>query len=119
MKKSDREKIYNKYNGRCAYCGEKLKPRWHVDHIEPIIRDLKDSSKCEYPERDILSNFNPSCPRCNILKSSLSIEQFRVNIAKMVESLNKYSVQYQVSSRYNLVKETNNDVIFFFETHPV
>lgn len=41
MKKSDREKIYNKYGGRCAYCGDPLSKGWHVDEIEPCIRKKK------------------------------------------------------------------------------
>lgn len=46
MKKSDREKIFNKYDGRCAYCGEALVKGWHVDEIEPVVRNRKwDSSK--------------------------------------------------------------------------
>lgn len=115
MKKSDREKIYNKYGGRCAYCGKELEKGWHVDHIKPIVRDLRNKSKCEFPEREVIENYNPSCPSCNRLKSSMSIEQFRNNIAKMVDSLNNYSVQYQVCKRYGLVEETNCKVVFYFE----
>lgn len=117
MKKSEREIIYNKYGGRCAYCGVKLEPRWHADHILPIVRDLKDSSKCEYPERNILENYNPSCPSCNIIKSSSSIDQFRSVISKMLESLQNYSVQYKFASKFNLVKKTENDVVFYYEKH--
>ncbi len=38
MKKKDRELIFNKYNGRCAYCSDPLQKGWHVDEIEPCIR---------------------------------------------------------------------------------
>lgn len=38
MKKSDRNLVFNKYGGRCAYCGELLVKGWHVDEIEPVIR---------------------------------------------------------------------------------
>ena len=34
MKKIERELIFNKYNGKCAYCGCELKKGWHIDHIE-------------------------------------------------------------------------------------
>lgn len=38
MKKADREKIFYKYGGRCAYCGCELTKGWHVDHIEPNLK---------------------------------------------------------------------------------
>lgn len=37
----DREIIFNKYEGRCAYCGNELQKGWHVDEIEPYIRKRK------------------------------------------------------------------------------
>ncbi len=38
MKKKDRELVFNKYGGRCSYCGEILQKGWHVDELEPCIR---------------------------------------------------------------------------------
>lgn len=38
MHKKDRDIIFNKYGGRCAYCGCELIKGWHVDHIEPVNR---------------------------------------------------------------------------------
>jgi predicted restriction endonuclease len=36
--KNRRQLIFEKYDGRCAYCGCELQKGWHEDHIEPIIR---------------------------------------------------------------------------------
>lgn len=41
MKKADRELIFNKYNGKCAYCGEDLQKGWHVDELKPVRRKFK------------------------------------------------------------------------------
>lgn len=41
MKKADRQKIFDKYGGRCAYCGCELQKGWHVDEIEPVRRKRK------------------------------------------------------------------------------
>ncbi len=41
MKKSDRDIVFNKYGGKCAYCGCELQKGWHVDHIESIGRKTK------------------------------------------------------------------------------
>ncbi len=41
MKKVDRELVFNKYGGKCAYCGCDLTKGWHVDEVEPCIRKTK------------------------------------------------------------------------------
>ncbi|MDB5199160.1 MAG: hypothetical protein JWO92_1123 [Chitinophagaceae bacterium] len=41
MKKEDREIVFNKYAGRCAYCGCELQKGWHVDELEPVRRNRK------------------------------------------------------------------------------
>lgn len=41
MKKSDRQLIFDKYNGKCAYCGCGLQKGWHVDEIAPVRRKYK------------------------------------------------------------------------------
>ncbi len=132
-KKQQREFVYNKYNGMCAYCGEQLQKSWHVDEIEPCMRtfkyrrdekgrimtnakgnDLKDVV-IQYPERIHIDNQNPACASCNIQKHSQSLEAFRQQIKNFVNSLNLYSTQYKFAKRYNLVKETDIEVKFFFE----
>ena len=89
MKKEQRQKIFEKYNGRCAYCGCDLVKGWHVDHIKPIVRNSKWNSiekkfeqdgTCRKPENENLENYNPSCASCNIQKNSFTVEEFRNNI---------------------------------------
>lgn len=41
MKKRDREIIFNKYGGKCAYCGTLLENGWHVDELEPCKRKYR------------------------------------------------------------------------------
>jgi 5-methylcytosine-specific restriction endonuclease McrA len=124
--KLERQIVFNKYEGKCAYCGSDLKKGWHVDHIEPIVRDFNyNKSKvrfeatgtCRNPQNENLNNYNPSCASCNIQKNSFTIEQFRNNIKQFVKSLNEYSTQYKFAKRYGLVTETDIDVKFYFETY--
>jgi len=115
MRKQDRELIYKKYQGRCAYCGCELPDRWHVDHIKPVVRNPR-SGIPELPERDNYDNYNPSCPSCNIVKGSITLEQFREHISYFITSLNLYSTQYKFAKKYGLVQETGNPVVFYFET---
>jgi 5-methylcytosine-specific restriction endonuclease McrA len=125
MKKTDRELIFNKYDGKCAYCGCELTKGWHADHIKPIVRDFiyqinkqrfETNGICRNPENENLQNYNPSCPSCNTQKNSYTLEQFRENIKQFVNSLNQYSTQYKFAKKYGLVSETNIEVKFHFET---
>lgn len=125
MNKKDRELVFNKYNGHCAYCGCELTKRWHVDHLEPIVRNsewdkvnskFKPNGTCEKPQNENFENYMPSCAPCNIQKNSFTLEEFRRNIKYFVNSLNLYSTQYKFAKRYGLVTENDIEVKFYFET---
>ena len=124
MNKKDRQLVFDKFGGKCAYCGCDLKKGWHIDHIEPIVRDsiwnmqkgkFEHTGTCRKPENENIENYHPSCASCNIQKNSYSIEQFRANIKQFVNSLNQYSTQYKFAKRYGLIEETNMNVKFYFE----
>ena len=125
MKAKDRQIIFDKYNGRCAYCGCELQKGWHVDELLPVLRNMKwnaDKTKYihdgtyEHPERLHIDNQMPSCPSCNINKHSMSLEDFRSLIQNFIYSLNKNFVQYKIAKRYGLIQETIKPVVFYFET---
>jgi hypothetical protein len=112
--KTTRELVFNKYGGKCAYCGTDLIKGWHVDHFEPMRSNMDGTFM--HPERDTLENYNPSCASCNILKSSHSLEYFRQIISGFINSLNLRSTQYKFAKRYGLVSEIEKPVQFYFET---
>lgn len=115
ISKRVREQIYNKYGGRCAYCGYKLGEKWHIDHLEPLRRDLTTGLPL-HPERERFDNYMPACISCNINKHSLSLEEFRSLISGFISSLNNNSTQYKIAKRYGLVKENEDlKVRFHFE----
>lgn len=150
MKKADRQKVYEKYGGKCAYCGCDLGECWSVDHIEPVNRTTKTIAgfyrhkgtkerveslpdkwwkdheyvkpktvfdKMLNPERDTVENSNPSCNSCNITKSAMSLEEFRVWIQESTQRLNSNNyASYKFGKRYGLIQETGIDVKFYFET---
>jgi 5-methylcytosine-specific restriction endonuclease McrA len=41
ISKKIRQKIYDKYDGHCAYCGCILEKGWHVDELLPVRRRYK------------------------------------------------------------------------------
>lgn len=122
MKKTERQKVFDKFGGRCAYCGCELVKGWHVDHIEPIRRNTKWVEDkwvvigCQHPERETIDNYMPACASCNINKHSDSIEDFRKLIAGFMKHLNEINTQYKIAKRYGLVTENPIEVKFYFET---
>lgn len=108
-----RQQIWNKSNGRCWYCGDKLQKGWHIDHFLPIKRN--PDKTLTNPENDNIDNMVPACPSCNIMKSNMTIEKFRWLISNFVKRLNRDIPVYRHAKRYGLVQETGQDVIFWFE----
>ena len=110
MKKAERETVRQMFNGRCAYCGCELGERWHVDHVDPLLRGFKGRGGL-----DALTNMYPACPACNLFKKTYSVEEFRRELSKQVDRARMYSRNFQMAEKYRLVKTTGCDVIFYFE----
>lgn len=125
LSKAEREQVRRMFDGRCAYCGEPLPARWHVDHIEPVMRaavSVKTPAGWRLragpmlnPERDTADNYMPACPPCNISKSTFSVEQWRQSLQRHLDSLNSYTPIYRMVKRFGLIAETGAAVIFYFE----
>ena len=120
MKRELREKVYMKYSGRCAYCGEPITyKQMQVDHLVPIFRgwSYEQIEKCGIERgTDDFSNLMPSCAKCNNHKSTFSIEQFRAEIKVQIKRLQRDSSAYRRALKYGLIEETNKEVVFYFET---
>ena len=114
--KIDRELVRQKFGGNCSYCGCELDKRFHCDHLKPIVRS-KSTNKLEKPENDNLENLMPSCPSCNVIKNSNSLEEFRRIIKQFVFSLNNYSTQYKFAKKYGLIQENDIQIKFHFEKY--
>lgn len=132
MNKRERKIIFDKYGGKCAYCGCELQKGWHVDEIEPVRRiyesvwvggnNMKNGKWVRKfvgysnPEKMCIENQNPACASCNINKHSDSLENFRALITGFKNHLNQINTQYKISKRYGLVIEVDKPVVFYFET---
>lgn len=120
INKEDRIKVYNKYNGRCAYCGISLSyDSFHVDHIDPVFRR---SSKNELEKMgrkkglNKIENYNPSCISCNSSKSTFTIEGWRKQIEYKIEIIKRDSSTFRILHRFGLVEiKEKSKVIFHFE----
>ena len=86
------QKILERTNGNCAYCGlylcDKIKSiltedgiqtyskDWEIDHIEPRSKGGKSSK----------SNLIAACKRCNQMKKATNLEEFRLKLFGSEES---------------------------------
>ena len=117
--KIKREEVYNKCNGRCAYCGCELTiKQMQVDHIEPHWHTLneQDANKLGIKKgSNEIDNLNPSCARCNKWKSTYTLEQFRKVIETSINRLNRDTPNFRLAKDFELIKVTSNKVIFYFE----
>lgn len=123
LTKRQREAVRCMFDGRCAYCGEELGARWHVDHVEAVVRDFmflpgggtRTTGKLMRVENDRLTNLMPSCPPCNLDKSSMPLEVWRTKLARACEVLARNNPTYRHALRYGLIRETGSSVVFHFE----
>jgi 5-methylcytosine-specific restriction endonuclease McrA len=119
IKKEIRERVWNKYDRRCAYCGTELEyKKMQVDHIEAhwhsgTEEDCKrwGVTKGEHEE----SNFNPSCARCNRWKGTFTVEDFRNEISLQLVRLKRDSANYRMALDYGMITESNKPIEFWFE----
>ena len=106
MMKIDRQKVYDKYNGHCAYCGKVISIKeMQVDHI---------LSKRNGGTNDI-DNLNPSCRLCNHYKRAADIETFRNDLlGGLIKRLMEIYI-FRVALDYGMVTINGWDKKFYFE----
>jgi len=122
LTKAQREQLYQRYRGRCAYCGDKLGKRWHADHVKPVVRQgmwvrgkWAATGGVDHPERDCFENFTPACHLCNIDKATYPLEEWRRKLQRSAEVLQRNYSTYRHAKRFGLVVEAPPKVVFFFE----
>jgi 5-methylcytosine-specific restriction endonuclease McrA len=108
--KINRNSIYKKYSGRCAYCGTEISIKeMHVDHIHPkFLNGLEETE-----------NLNPACASCNLWKKTYTLEEFRREIELQVERLRRNNGGFRLAERFNQIRETGYLVTFWFERHNI
>ena len=93
ISKAVRQAVYEKFGGRCAYCGREIKYQdMQVDHFV---------AKNGYSEcgSDDISNLMPSCRMCNHYKRANTLETFRRYIQEIPSKLRENYI-YKVGVAY-------------------
>lgn len=132
MVKTPRQFILEKFNCKCAYCGEEITIKtMQVDHVIPQSDLIYNTQGGEFKNKGVIpgflkhlkpedinhpDNLFPSCRVCNKWKSSHSLEFFRSEISQQVTRLRRDSAAFRMAERYDLVFESEGQVEFWFET---
>lgn len=108
--KKTREAVYQKYGGRCAYCGRFIDYKaMQVDHFRPLRLWEADD-----PAANDVANLMPACRMCNHYKRANSLETFRKYIAEIPRKLREDYI-FKVGLVYGNVVEHEKPIVFFFE----
>lgn len=115
--KLDRQQVYDKYDGRCSYCGEQIElKQMQVDHLMPQYWLTLPNPKVTKEQVYCFENLMPSCRVCNKNKDTYPLETWREMLQTQVERIRKYQASFRVAERFGLVQEINKKVVFYFET---
>ena len=124
VSKKMRLQVYNKYQGRCAYCGREIKMQeMQVDHIIPIAyscygpRDKAEEVRKMFEDESInaIDNLMPACRACNFYKGINDIERFRNRIKSELDHTCRQSFQTRLAMQYGMIKYIPWDGVFYFE----
>ena len=107
--KIDRKKVYEKFDGRCAYCGNAIEFKdMQVDHVVP----KRLSYHFDYDNS--IDNLMPSCRTCNHYKRCYLLANYRGMIKTLHKRLEKIYI-FKVAIRYGIVSVKPFDGQFYFE----
>jgi 5-methylcytosine-specific restriction endonuclease McrA len=115
-----RERVHDKFGGRCTYCGCILPSRWHIDHAEPLSRSWTAERLAMAGRKkgnDEEANQVPACPRCNLRKAMMTVEEFRSTIQEETAVLRRYSTKFRLAEDFWLIVATGGAVVFWFEKY--
>ncbi len=105
MNKQTRLKVFEKYDGYCAYCGNELElNKMQVDHIKPRRTGGTND----------IDNLHPSCARCNHYKRASGIEPFRELLKTLHERVRGEYI-CKVAEDYGIIEVKEWDGKFYFE----
>lgn len=110
---TEREKVYQKYNGHCAYCGREITIKeMQVDHYYPVSACAIGKAKGINTED--FENKMPSCSRCNHYKRALQPATFKLMMKTLHERIAKIYIN-KVAIDYGIIKITPFTGQFYFE----
>ena len=127
--KVDRQLVFNKFGGKCAYSGTDLKDDWQIDHIVPKSLKLTPEYHGISCHNDI-KNLVPVQRIINHYKRSLSLIDFKnwylgqlhIRLSKLPKKTNSHTTikrktyLLEVASYFDITESKPFNGKFYFET---
>jgi len=111
--KINRQLVYGKFNGKCAYCGKDIGyHEMQVDHLIPKAHKLQSCDNIT--DHNDFANLMPSCSSCNHYKRSYLLEDFR-DLMKTLINRCKCIYIVRIAFHYGILKDSEWDGLFYFE----
>lgn len=121
MANPDRNIVFDKTCGHCAYCGKELENSyqgWQMDHVTPVIQKGKNG----------IDNRLPACHSCNKKKSGRNLEEWRWRLREQM--ISNFVSAYQrlefifdsgmiSEDKYHNLRELIDEAIYSAENLPV
>ncbi len=112
--KSVRARIYQKYDGHCAYCGRAIEYKsMQVDHYYPQCKEKFYARRCKI-DVHAETNLMPTCRRCNHYKRARTPKQFKELMQTLHERLEAIYI-LKVAVDFGMVTLQPFDGRFYFE----
>lgn len=122
IKKEMRQRVWEKYNGHCAYCGKEIKyAEMQVDHAIPFAGEWygRDTEKVRQMIEDNsindFSNLMPACRACNFYKGGGDIESLRYSVLNQLSVSCRSTFQTRLAIQYGMIEYHPWDGKFYFE----
>jgi len=133
-----RERVYQKFDGKCAYTGKLLEPDWQIDHMTSKIKheydtyfnsNSVDEINQKLKECNHIDNLLPALRIVNHYKRGHNLEGFRkymmsfhIRLSKLPKKTNIPKTQkrkeymYKVADAFGITENNSFNGIFYFET---
>lgn len=112
--KSVRERVYHKFEGRCAYCGKAIEyKQMQVDHYYPQCKARFYSRRFGI-DVHAEENLMPTCRRCNHYKRAATPKQFKTLMKTLHERLEAIYI-LKVAVDFGMATIQPFDGSFYFE----
>ncbi|MBD0279426.1 MAG: HNH endonuclease [Flavisolibacter sp.] len=114
MSKTLRQQIHQRYDGRCAYCGQTIEyKQMQVDHYYPQCRARFYARRFKI-DVHAPENLMPTCRRCNHYKRARTPKQFRELMRTLHERLEAIYI-LKVAVDFGIARIQPFDGKFYFE----
>lgn len=118
MKKELRQKIFDKYNGLCAYTGNPLGGDWQVDHKMSIRKaNFIAKTRGVVVEYNSIDNLVPTIGIINHYKRGLDLDGFRSYMMEFHIRLSRLPKNTKVERTKNRIKYMN-EIASLFDITP-